>query len=318
MRDMERTNLGRRPAVLCVGQATLDHVFTLDSDVAVGHKQRAATACTVGGGVAANAAVTVARLGGRATLVSRVGADAAGDSVWRELDEEGVETDLMRRDPDRVTPVSAVIVAPTGQRTVVNHTSPELFDAGPPALGSGEADAVLVDGRWPAGTDAALEFARDASVPCVVDVDREPPDAQERHALSAGATHLVFGEDALTGWTGTRCHEDGIRAIADGTDAFVAVTLGERGLAWWDGSCVRHLPAFVVDAVDTTAAGDVFHGAFAFGLADGMTDADALRFASAASAVKCTRRGARFGIPSRPEVESFLASHPTTRAVGGH
>ena len=316
MRDMERTSLGRRPAVLCVGQATLDFVFTLDAEVAVGHKQRAATACTIGGGVAANAAVTVARLGGRSALVGRVGADAAGDSVWRELDEEGVVTDLMRRDPGRTTPVSAVIVAPTGQRTVVNHTSPELFDARPPAFGSWEADAVLVDGRWPAGTEAALEFARDASVPCVVDVDRRPTDAVGRDALSGGATHLVFGEDALAAWTGTQCHDDGIRAVVDGTDAFVAVTLGERGLAWWDGSCVRHLPAFVVDAVDTTAAGDVFHGAFAFGLAAGMTEADALRFASAASAVKCTRPGARFGIPSRSEVESFLAS--ATRAVGGH
>jgi len=318
MRGMERTSPGRRPAVLCVGQATLDHVYTVDDPVVSGHKHRATTALSVGGGVAANASVTVARLGGRATLMGRVGADIDGDTVCAGLEDEGVDTRLVQRDPMCSTPVSAVIVTRGGRRTVINHTPPELFDAEPPPLDGIDADAVLVDGRWRSGTTAAVRFARAASIPCVVDVDRPPAGAAERTTLLTSGSHLVFGEDALAELTGFVHHDDGIHAIADATAAFVAVTLGERGVAWWDGTGVGHLPAFAVDAVDTTAAGDVFHGAFALALADGMTDVDALRFASAASALKCARPGGRSGIPSRPEVESLLdASRRTPQPTGG-
>ena len=83
---------------------------------------------------------------------------------------------------------------------------------------------------------------------------------------------------------------------------FVAVTAGERGVFWPGG----HQPAFKVDAVDTLAAGDVFHGSFAFGLAEGWAVGDIIRFASAAAAIKCTRFGGRLGAPTRAEVEAFL------------
>ena len=84
---------------------------------------------------------------------------------------------------------------------------------------------------------------------------------------------------------------------------FVAVTAGAYGTYWAGG----HRPAFEVEAVDTLAAGDVFHGAFAFGLAEGWQIPAAIRFAAAAAAIKCTRFGGRLGAPTRAEVEAFLA-----------
>ena len=103
-------------------------------------------------------------------------------------------------------------------------------------------------------------------------------------------------------------------AVASTTgDVVVVVTAGERGCFWVErgGSGVRHTAAPMVDAVDTTAAGDVFHGAFALGLIEGLTGEALVRFASSAAAVKCTRFGGRLGAPTRAETEAMLArSYP--------
>ncbi len=295
--------------MLCCGQATLDHVLTVPGSVVTGRKQAALAHDVVGGGVAANAAVAVSRLGGDAALVSCVGADEAGDEVLRELRREGVDTTAVRRLPGVQTPVSAVLVGADGGRTVVNHTPGELFDRPAPRLDAQPADAVMVDGRWPAATVGVLRYARERGVPAVVDVDRVggATDWDETFAL---ATHLIVAEDALAELTGERDPADGVARMAARTGACVAVTLGARGVLWIDGDGLRRLPAFPVDAVDTTAAGDVFHGAGALALAEGADVESAFRFAAAAAAVKCTRAGARRGIPDRDAVRAVLAGRP--------
>ena len=98
----------------------------------------------------------------------------------------------------------------------------------------------------------------------------------------------------------------GLRRVASRTDAWLSVTDGADGVYWLDGARVRHLGAFSVEAVDTAGAGDVFHGAFALALGEGQGNEEALRFASAAAALKCTRFGGRAGMPNRDQVESFL------------
>ncbi len=300
----------RRATVLCCGQATLDHVFTVPGSVVTGHKQAALAHEVVGGGVAANAAVAVSRLGGDAALVSCVGADEAGDEVLRELRREGVDTASVRRLSGLQTPVSAVVVGADGGRTVVNHTPGALFERPGPRLDGRAADAVMVDGRWPAATVGVLRYARERGVPAVVDVDRvgRTTDWDETIAL---ATHLIVAEDALAELTGRADVEDGLARLAASTGACVAVTLGARGVLWIDRDGPRRLPAFEVVAVDTTAAGDVFHGACALALAEGADVAAAFRFAAAAAAVKCTRAGARQGIPDRDAVRALLARRPT-------
>ena len=87
----------------------------------------------------------------------------------------------------------------------------------------------------------------------------------------------------------------------------IIVTLGERGLIWQRGAATGALPAFVVDVVDTTGAGDAFHGALAAGLAQGKAWEELLRLASAAGALCCTKHGARLGIPTAEEVAALLA-----------
>ena len=87
---------------------------------------------------------------------------------------------------------------------------------------------------------------------------------------------------------------------------FVAVTDGPNGVSWLEDGALRHMPAFAVKAIDTLGAGDAFHGAFTLALAEGRDLTDALRFASAAAALKCTQFGGAAGAPRRAEVDEFL------------
>jgi sulfofructose kinase len=293
-------------SVLCVGQATLDHVLTVADQIVVGRKHVAHRHDVVGGGLAANAAVAVARLGGAAALAGVIGDDETGNSVLAGLRAEHVDTRLVQQVAEVATPFSAVIVSADGARTIVNHGPPELLAQPCPDLEEVLCDAVLVDGRWQAGTTAALSLARRRGIPGVVDVDRSTVDAAVIATCMDLASHLVFSEDALRDLTGASSATDGLHRIRRDTSAHVSVTLGARGVVWLDGDDVRSLDAFDVDAVDTTGAGDVFHGAAALALAEGADEASAFTFASAAAALKCTRPGARAGVPSRSEVDDLL------------
>ncbi len=302
-------------SVLCVGQATLDHVLTIADDLIVGRKHAAQRHDVIGGGLAANAAVTVSRLGGTAALASVIGDDGTGDSVLAGLRAEHVDTGLVQQARDVHTSFSSVIVSADGSRTIVNHSPAELLTQPCPDLDDVACDAVLVDGRWPAGTAGALSLARRRDLPGVVDVDRSAVDAAVIATCFELASHLVFSEDALRELTGALSPSDGLRRIARDTGAHVSVTLGARGVVWLDGDDVCSLGAFPVDALDTTGAGDVFHGAAALALAEGADERGAFTFASAAAALKCTRPGARAGIPNRSEVDRLIDRSPIAREV---
>ena len=97
-----------------------------------------------------------------------------------------------------------------------------------------------------------------------------------------------------------------MRSLGGAAENWLAVTAGEKGVYFLENGEVVHEPAFPLRAVDTLGAGDVWHGAFALALAEGMRERAAVRFASAVAAIKCTRFGGRSGIPSRAEVEAFL------------
>jgi sulfofructose kinase len=299
-----------RASVLCVGQTTVDHVFTLVGGIDVGHKNVATSHTTRVGGVAATAAIAIARLGGSVRLLSRVGDDEAGAAVVAALDREGVDTTGLERVVGAATSVSSVVVAPDGARTVVNHTPEQMF-RGPGSASNQGFDAVLVDGRWPDAAVEALRSARRNGVPGVVDVDRHLADPAHRRAIFDLASHLVFSEDALTLLAGRDDPVDGLHVAGDLTDAMVAVTCGARGVRWSDNGDAHSVDAFEVVAIDTNGAGDVFHGAFTLALAEGSEPDMAFRFASAAAALKCETGET----PDRANVETLLARHDLVDVV---
>lgn len=290
--------------VACYGIAVLDLLFTVDELPKGEGKIYASSFDEVGGGVAANAAFAIARLGGTARYVGRVGTDTAGTRIREDLAAAGVDVSGVELVPGVASPVSAVLVDSMGERLIINHTDSSLFAEPPQRPDLAGVDSVLVDVRWPQAAAGALETAAAASKPGVFDFDRPMADGGGR--LLSLASHVVFSEHALSATAGTETPEAALRLVAERTNATLAVTLGGRGTVWLDGEEIRHLPAFTVDVVDTVGAGDIFHGAFALALAERQPMGNAVRFASAAAAIKCSRPGARLGAPHRDEVEALL------------
>jgi sulfofructose kinase len=290
--------------VLCVGIATLDYVYAVETMPTRAEKYRAQDLAVVGGGIAANASVAIARLGGRAHLATRLGNDPTGDVILSELAQEGVDCTHAYRFDGRRSPTSAIFVDGRGERLIMSYS-----DAGipvdpswlPATLPQG-IGAVLGDTRWIEGSEHLLRLARVAGVPGILDGDRRPSLPQ----VMSLASHVAFSAQGLAEVTGQDDPRDGLQSLAGTTDSWIAVTAGERGVYFLDRGEVLHAPAFAVAAVDTLGAGDVWHGAFALALAEGWPEREAVRFASAASAIKCTRFGGRAGIPPRSEVEAFL------------
>lgn len=280
--------------VVTVGLAVLDLVLGVDRFPSAPGKQFARSSALVGGGPAATAAVAVARLGGRAMFVGRIGDDPVGGLILHDLATEGVRTDAVGVVSGATSPMSSVLVDATGERSIVNHLDPGLHLDPPGPLPAG--DAYVADVRWPAGAEAAMVEAAERGVPGVLDLDRTDRGVPE--AAVSAASHVVAAADAFDADP-----EDTLEALAQRTAAAVAVTAGARGVARLVDGRVRWLAPPAVEVVDTLGAGDVFHGAFALALAEGRDDLRALRFASAAAAVKCTRPGGRAGIPNRAEVD---------------
>ncbi len=287
----------------------LDAIYRVPKIPATPTKVLATAFTESGGGMAANASVAVARLGGLASYWGRVGSDTLGERILDQLAREGVDVAGVRRVPGCVSPSAAILIADDGERLVCAYNDPNL-DSDPawlPLKHVSSFDAVLVDVRWPAGATAVLDAAVSAGRPAVLDADIGPRDALLD--LAARATHAVFSEPGLAHAAGTSRAGEGLARIAHGIRGIVGVTLGADGFLWRDGTQERRVPAPKIIAVDTLAAGDVWHGAFTLALGEGQIIDNAARFANAAAALKCTRAGGRLGAPTRSEVAAFSFGH---------
>lgn len=288
--------------VLCVGHGSYDLIFAVDHHPGADEKCLASGFMGAGGGPAANAAVTVARLGGKAAFAGYLGNDFWGARHFEEFGSEGVLTDWIARGDDP-TPLSAILVKPDGKRTVVTHKAATPFlNHDRVDFSRVEAQAILFDGHEPDISLALAIDARDRNRPTVLDAGSVHRGTIELMPLCG---YVVASEKFARDF----CREEdpvlAARALARIVPA-VAVTLGERGLVWQAGEAGGRISAYAVDAVDTTGAGDIFHGAFALRIARGESFEAALRYAGAAAALGCTKMGARPGIPGKCELDAFL------------
>lgn len=292
--------------VACVGITVMDRIYYVEGLPTEGGKYVAKRYTEVGGGPAATAAVAAAKLGAQVDFIGRVGDDDTGNSLLAELESLGVNTRYTRRYVGADSSQSAIMVDAQGERIIVNYPSLDLL---PDAdwlneIDFSQWDVVLADVRWHEGAKKAFTLARRAGVMTVLDGDVTPQDISELVALS---DHAAFSELGLVRLTGLKEPEAGLRQAQTLTNGHVYVTRGSKGCNWIAHSVLRHQPGFSVDVVDTTGAGDVFHGALAFSLASGNAPAEAVRFASGVAALKCTRPGGRAGIPDCDQTRSFLS-----------
>lgn len=292
------------PRLVCVGHAAVDHVWEVQAFPAMPTKTPAQGYRMQGGGMAFNAAVAAARLGAAVRFVGRVGDDAAAGYLRERLRHEGIDIAALETVRGTATSVSAVIVDAQGQRQIYNQRGDAIASAH--ALDTAVlhgADALLVDPRWLPGAEAALRWARAQGMLSVLDADVAPQADLQR--LVPLADWAAFSESGLACWAPQAEREAALRdAVALGA-RHALVTLGEHGSLRIDGGVLVACPTPVVRPRDTTAAGDVFHGALAVALAEGQEAGAAVVFASAAAALKCERGLGALGAPTREELERW-------------
>lgn len=302
--------------VICVGHAALDRVYSVESWPAASAKIAARAFAESGGGMAANAAVAIARLRGEVEFWGPTGADGVAEVIRAQLAHEHVDVDNLRGFQGRSSSHSAVLVDARGERLVVGHRGSALQATAEwlPLARIKAAGALLADVRWPAGAAAALQAARKDGVAAIL--DGEVAEGGVLEELVGSADHAMYSELGLAAY----CEgepADGLRKALNAGARVAAVTRGAAGVFWIEAGApqhLRHCPAFPVVAVDTLAAGDVFHGAYALAISEGQTVEQAIRFGAAAAAIKCSRPGGRQGAPMREEVELLLAANPQGRA----
>ena len=295
--------------IICIGHAALDHVYRIEAFPPAPTKVRSLEHIESGGGMASNAAAAIGRLGAPVELWSRTGADEAGTKIRAFLEADGVDVRFLKTYEGARSSTSAVIVDCSGERLIVGERDHAMsMDASWLPLNRIEgAAAVLSDLRWVEGTRAAFAKARAHGVTTMLDADLGGGDVITEFLCLAD--YAIFSGPALDDFArGADDAQRLARVLAAGV-SHAGVTRGEQGYSWAgaDGGS-GHQPAFSVDVVDTTGAGDAFHGGFAWALMEGHGQSECARIAAAVAALKCQRLGARSGLPTLAQLESFLAA----------
>jgi sulfofructose kinase len=296
--------------VLCIGHAAWDISFFLDGFPIENSKLEIHSMCECGGGPAANAAYLLARWGISSGLAASIGADAYGDRIAEELAAGGADITWLARNSASVTPVSAILVNQnSGSRTIINRKASggsHLNLKSLPPL-NGAPRVMLFDGHELEASLQSMKLFPDALT--ILDAGSLRDGTRE---LAKRVDFLVSSERfacQLSDLPNLASRENQAKAIAalhawNGKP--VVITRGERGMLRGTGDGIQHFPAFAVQTVDTTAAGDIFHGAFAYGIMTGLSIEETLRLSAAAAAISVTIRGGRTSIPDLSQVQEML------------
>jgi len=278
--------------LLCVGHAAYDITMAVSKHPQEDEKIVADAMQLSGGGPAANAAVCAARLGGRAAFFGYLGRDLFGELHLQELQHEGVDCSQVIRG-DFPSPVSQIIAKPDGCRALINFKGDTPWIAADALQLEVFPKVILLDGHEPLISTPLCQWAKANGVPTVLDAGSLHRGTEE---LAPWVDYLVASEKFARQWSGCDDMLVALNALLLVNDT-VVITLSERGLIWGRKGEKGEVAAFRVKAVDTTGAGDAFHGAFAYGLTQAMAWDELLHYASAIGALTCTRLGARAALP---------------------
>ena len=293
--------------VVGIGENSVDFVYRLPGPPSPNAKLPVSAQRVLCGGQVVTTLSTCAAFGLRAAYIGAFGNDEHGSRIRDALAQRHVDTThaVVRNAPNRYAVI--LVDERTGDRTVVWERDPRLtLDAGdiPRAVVAGARLLHVDDVDVEAGM-AAARMAAAVGIPVTSDIDRAT-DATA--ALVASVSVPIMAEHVPSALTGEEDIESALRALRQKHHRMLVVTLGTRGAMLLEGDRLHHVPAFEVDAVDTTGAGDVFRGAFIYAMLRGDDPVEILRFATAAAAVSCTREGAMDGVPTIEEVQRLLAT----------
>ncbi len=259
-----------------------------------------------GGGQVATASALCARYGLEVRYVGRVGDDEIGRFSLEDLQKEAMELSCVQTVPGTFSQFAVILTdRPTGERTILWDRDPALHYKKGELKREWivEGQLLHLDGHDQPASIQAARWAKEAGMKVSLDIDRVQPGVEELLALT---DFLIPGTSFLHEFSASKDWSKGLRVLSEATSGFVAVTLGKEGAAaLWEGK-ITEIPGIAVNSVDTTGAGDVFHGAFLYGLFQAWSVGYCLRFANAAGALSCTQYGARGGIPPLQKILSLL------------
>jgi len=299
--------------VLGIGIVAVDDLLMVDNYPSADSKMRADKVVRQGGGLTGTALVASSRLGAKSAYGGILGQDDLSNWTVSELEREGIDCSLTIRSGD-IKPYHAIIVVDTTHhtRTIIfsdEGVMPRPIETIDESFVS-KAKVILIDQL---GIDVMLHttlIAKKLGIPTVADIEREEhPKTRE---LLSQIDHLVLSTSFAGKLTGSDDPTKQVKALYKNDRACTAITAGIKG-CWCmtkGSSEIKHQPAFRVQTVDTTGCGDVFHGAYAAGIAWGWDIPKCIEFASATAALKATKPGGRAGIPDKATVEKFLKDSP--------
>mgnify|MGYP000016897648 CR=1 FL=1 len=288
--------------VLCVGHASYDLVFSVAKHPGSDEKVFADALISCGGGPAANAAIAVSKLGLKSAFAGYLGNDLYGDQHNQEFEQHSVNTDCLIQGKNP-TPLSTIIVKPDGKRALINYKGSTT------ALSSNTIDfsrlkpkVILFDGHEPHISLALINSNHFHDIPTVLDAGSLHEGSEK---LANKVDYLVASEKFACQYAGDV--KTALKQLAKIAPS-VVITLGDKGLIWQRGIETGQLKAFPTKAIDTTGAGDAFHGAFATAVALDLDWPEVLRYAGAAGTLCCNKMGARIGLPSKKEHNALYSS----------
>jgi len=298
-----------RADVVGIGQCSCDLVGALTDYPAVDQKSELEQLHIEGGGPVASALVALQRLGVSTAFCGRVGGDDFGTRIRAGLVAEGVDCEGLFTDWQGNSQIAFIAVDGQGRRTIFCHRgSSRPLQAHEADFGVLRSARVLhLDGQQTEAAVAAARVARDAGVITVLDGGTLRDSTWPLLPL---VDHLVVSERFATQYAGAGTPLQQLEQLLETGTRAAVITAGDQG-CWGQepGGDVVFQSAFPVDAVDTTGCGDAFHGGYIFGLLQGMSLTDRLRYAAAVAALKTRALGGRSALPNRAEVELFLVKH---------
>lgn len=293
--------------VVGIGYGTLDYVTLVESYPEMDSKVEVRQFVEDGGGPTATALVTLGRLGVRTRFVGKVGGDARGRQIHQGLEREGVDVHPLVLEENQVSPLSLIVVdRSSGKRTII-YTKGSASKVGAEEIKREMlrgAKLLHIDGHQLDASLLACRWAKEMGIQTVLDAGSVRPGMR---ALLALSDYVVSSRTFALNFTSAATIEQAAEAIfASGKHAAVIVTNGEHG-----GFCISrtaqfHYAAHPVHVTDTTGAGDVFHGAFDYGLLQGWPLVRTVNFASIVAGLKCRSLGGRAGIPTLEEATAIL------------
>lgn len=294
------------PQLIALGAVCSTTIFKVDSIPAAPAKVLANDMRRIVDGMAISAACAFQKLGGHASVWARVGDDPEAEVMRQTLREEGLDVSGLHTLPNSHSSQASVIVDQHGQRLVVPFHDPQVSQDSDwlPIEQLKHAHLLHCDVRWVNGALHALKAARAVGTPTMVDGDVAPVHILQQ--LMPLADYAVFSDAGLLAYTGLQDVKQALLHVAKLHSQHVGASCGADGYWWVEDGQLHHVTAPKVVVVDTLAAGDVFHGAFALALLEGKPIRQAAQFACVVASLKCTQFGGRLGCPTRAEVEAYL------------